>query len=356
MLTQIQALRAWAALSVVFYHLGGSLASPKYFSFEYLNYFTNFGYSGMLLFFVLSGFIIHQIHASDFGHPERVWRYISKRLFRIFPLYLVLLMLISGFALGTGIGAEGVPKSWQIILATIMLLPQNPEVVGGTGAPIIIVAWSLQYEMVFYAIMALFILDRRIGWAGVLGLTVLWLVLRSGGQDNLFPAFMQLKFFLFFFFGVAASAVSNSRVTTKKAPILVRFALAALASFYVASVVVMVATEGEISLIHKLPIQIIVGIVAAILIVGATAVERSGGRKAGRNVCRLGDWSYAIYLLHFPVISAVSKAVRAADVDVITSAALVVLATLFVTIFASAILHYWVERPGMAVARRSTSA
>lgn len=309
----------------------------------------------MLLFFVLSGFIIHQIHASDFGHPERVWRYISKRLFRIFPLYLVLLVLISGFALGTGIGAEGIPTNLQTILATIMLLPQNPEVVGGTGAPIIIVAWSLQYEMVFYAIMALFILDRRIGWAGVLGLTVLWLALPSSGQNNVFPAFMQLKFFLFFFFGVAASVVVESGFAEKRALILLRIALAAFGLFYVTSVSFLVATGGEISLIHKLPIQIIVGIVSAILIVGATAVERSGGRKAGRSICRLGDWSYGIYLLHFPVIAAASKVVLAANLDSVTSAALVVLATLIVTICSSAILYYWVERPGIMVARRISS-
>lgn len=353
MVTQIQALRAYAALSVVFYHLGGSLASERYFAFGHLNYFTSFGYSGMLLFFVLSGFIIHQIHAGDFGHPQRFWRYSAKRLFRVFPLYLVLLFLILGFALATGIGAGGIPRDWSTFLATILLLPQNPDVVGGTGAPIIIVAWSLQYEMVFYAIMGLFILDRRIGWVVVCGLTVLWLIFRIGGRSDIFPAFLQLKFFLFFFFGVASSVVYNSGFLTKQAPTLLRLALAALALLYFASLASMVATEGEFSLIDQFVTQVVIGIVASILIVGATAVERNSGRKAGRFVCRLGDWSYSIYLLHFPVISAVSKAVRAVDFNFTTSAALVVLATLFLTIFASAILHNWIERPGMALARRT---
>ena len=33
---------------------------------------------------------------------------------------------------------------------------RSRQLVGGTGSPILFVAWSLQYEMLFYAIIAVF--------------------------------------------------------------------------------------------------------------------------------------------------------------------------------------------------------
>jgi len=150
MLTQIQALRAWAAIGVVLFHLGGALSAPKYFGLAFPAQLSSLGASGVLLFFVLSGFIIHFVHAGDLDRPERLPRYLFRRAMRLYPIYWVVLGLVAGFAIISGIGADGLPREMGVILKTILLAPQDKSVVGGTGAPVVIVAWSLQYEIMFY--------------------------------------------------------------------------------------------------------------------------------------------------------------------------------------------------------------
>ncbi|MEC7760327.1 MAG: acyltransferase [Pseudomonadota bacterium] len=354
MLTHIQALRGWAALSVVFFHLGGAIGAPEVFGWSVMDYVTHFGYVGMFLFFVLSGFIIHQVHARDIGQPDRAGRYVVKRVLRIFPLYLFLLAAIWAFALVSGIGAEGMPTDPATILRTILLLPQNPEIVGGTGAPVIIVAWWLQYEMVFYLVMGVFILNRWLGTVAVAALPLAWALLTLTGERGVFPAFMELKFFAFFAMGVVASVVAQAGLSRPRANIFRRGATLGIGAVMIASVIVKVATDGAVTLSGLVPVQLTLGGLTAALILGVTVAERDGARPAGRVWRHLGDWSYATYLLHFPVISAMAKVIRALDLPFVAGLVLFVVGVLGVTLAVAAVLHHAVERPAMAFARPAT--
>jgi peptidoglycan/LPS O-acetylase OafA/YrhL len=267
----------------------------------------------------------------------------------------VLLALISAFAITTGIGADSIPKDGSTILRTLLLLPQNKEVVGGTGAPIIIVAWSLQYELIFYAAMGLFIIDWRLGWAGIAALAACWILLWNNGRNDLFPAFMHAKYFLFFPMGVAASMVSGYEIDLKLCVFFRRVALVSLIALWVLSVIVMIATKGEVGISDQAPVQAVLGILAAFMIVGATKVERNGGPPAGKIAVQLGGLSYAIYLLHFPMISAASKVVSAGEFDDIFGVPLVIIITLSMTLGGSLIFHKFIEKPAMRLARGPTT-
>jgi len=61
-----------------------------------------FGHAGVDLFFVISGFIILFVHYDDIGRPERLGRYVGRRLSRILPTYWVALVLIVVLSLGGG--------------------------------------------------------------------------------------------------------------------------------------------------------------------------------------------------------------------------------------------------------------
>ena len=50
--------------------------------------------------------------------------------------------------------ADKVPHDFGRVIQSLLLLPQNKEVVGGTGSPVLVVAWSLQYEIIFYLYFA----------------------------------------------------------------------------------------------------------------------------------------------------------------------------------------------------------
>jgi len=142
----------------------------------------------VLVFFVLSGFIIRAVHRSDISRSNRLPSYARRRGPRLLPIYWMVLALVAASSTVTDIGIDGVPRDPGTILRTIFLLPQNPQQVGGTGAPILVVAWTLQYELLLYAAFGLFILDLSIGLVSVsLGLAAMLLMI-GGGNANIFPA------------------------------------------------------------------------------------------------------------------------------------------------------------------------
>ena len=81
-LRSIQILRAVAVLQVVFLHFAVASSSQAYLP---VPFFTDFGWLGVRLFFVISGFII----AVTIEKEPSITRYLLKRYFRIFPLYMV---------------------------------------------------------------------------------------------------------------------------------------------------------------------------------------------------------------------------------------------------------------------------
>ncbi|CAN5151332.1 acyltransferase [soil metagenome] len=158
----LQALRGFAAAYVVLFHLvpimelGASLA--------WLKTFASGGMAGVHLFFVLSGFVMwHTTH--DKAGTAAAGRFVLKRFARIYLSYW----------------------PWLLITSFLFLL-MAPQVLAGRhffnettlfpgGRPFLIsVAWTLTYELYFYALFAGLVLVGRharllllgLGLAGVL--------------------------------------------------------------------------------------------------------------------------------------------------------------------------------------------
>jgi exopolysaccharide production protein ExoZ len=90
MYKSLQGTRALAALLVVLFHLGNTIALGKYFGIEAFAIPFKFGSAGVEFFFVLSGFIIFAAHRNDISKPRRLTNYISKRVIRIYPTYWII--------------------------------------------------------------------------------------------------------------------------------------------------------------------------------------------------------------------------------------------------------------------------
>ncbi len=158
MLRCLQACRAAAALLVVLFHTSeGIVALPKYFAARPFGALFAFGGAGVDFFFVLSGFIIAHVHGGDVGRPERLRAYLTKRLTRIYPTYWAVLLPVLLVFLAVPSFGKGHERDPLVMFCSLVLLPlANSE-------PVLIVSWSLCYEVLFYGLFAGLIASRR--WA-----------------------------------------------------------------------------------------------------------------------------------------------------------------------------------------------
>ncbi len=142
----------------MFYHTShGIFRLEKYFGHKPFGPVFDFGFAGVDFFFVLSGFIMIHVHAGDIGQPRMLAAYLWKRFSRIYPAYwIVLAAIVPVYFLvpSFGLGHEREPG---VIVRAIVLFP-HPETHLVLG-----VAWTLVYEVFFYLLFGLLILDKRIG-------------------------------------------------------------------------------------------------------------------------------------------------------------------------------------------------
>lgn len=192
MYKSLQGGRAVAATLVVLYHLGPAISAAKYFGCcEMLAIAFSFGDAGVEFFFVLSGFIILSAHKGDISKPEMLPIYIKKRFARIYPTYWIVFISTFVLAIAWSATRNSVPHDLVILLKALFLIPQDSRLVGSMGAPVIGVAWTLQYEMFFYCFFGILILNRWLALLVVLTITHLY-VTYSGVQQLSFP----LRFFV----------------------------------------------------------------------------------------------------------------------------------------------------------------
>ena len=190
----IEAARGIAAVLVVLYHAARHLKANL--GFMPMHGVMQFGHAGVDFFFVLSGFIIMFVHHKDLGQPSRLANYFQRRFTRIYPFFWCSLLV---GALLAAASHSGKPMSGTSILYAMTLLP-NREDLG--------VAWTLQYEILFYLIFAIAILNLRAGAVIVAAWICLvayaW-ILPSATSSNLLVERLASPFNIEFFFGLTAA-------------------------------------------------------------------------------------------------------------------------------------------------------
>jgi peptidoglycan/LPS O-acetylase OafA/YrhL len=164
-------LRALAIVLVLVYHAG-------IFGFLLPFEVQRFGWVGVDLFFVLSGYLIggQLLKTAAGGKEFSITRFYQRRALRILPAYLVVLFVYY-FLPATLRDYEQMPPLWKFLTFT-----QNLGLRGGTAFSH---AWSLCIEFQFYLLLPLLVigLSRRAqrGWLFVLPVALLvWSVFIRG--------------------------------------------------------------------------------------------------------------------------------------------------------------------------------
>lgn len=301
MFKTLQVCRAVAALLVVLFHLGGSFAQDKYFGAGGFDRLFGWGDAGVDFFFVLSGFLIATVHGKDVGHPERLARYAYKRAVRIYPTYWLIALAVCASAWAVPALRGALPSDPKVLAEAFALIPQDPAIAGATGSAILFVAWSLQYEMLFYLVFGCFILHRGLGLMAVAGLMAVHLACRLGSTCAYPFSFVANDMIYLFAMGVGAAWLVRGPY---RLPHPAWLAAAAAAAFVGFGAIVVTAGHDALPFDRRL----VFGALAALVIVGLARAEAAGSLVvSSRWPLLLGDSSYALYLLHVPVISIVIK-------------------------------------------------
>lgn len=227
-----------------------------------------------------------------FGAPGQPLKFLTHRIERIVPLYwictlatLVILLFPHGVI------------SKRSILGSLLFIPVTDA--GGTILPLLPTGWTLNFEMLFYAVFALCLtLPRKAGlWLATAILTALMLLgiaIRPSMPALIYwthPLFIE--FMLGMLLGVARKRGVRVSVPTGLAISLL--GVVVLAGFAVSGYSV------PDRLVDKW-LPIFWGVPCALLVAGAALSD--DGRPAPiwlRPVTFLGDASYSIYLAHLMI-------------------------------------------------------
>jgi peptidoglycan/LPS O-acetylase OafA/YrhL len=347
-LDRLDVARGLAALMVVFYHANAIVQTPKYHGTAPFHGLFSAGGFGVDFFFVLSGFIIFYIHRRDIGRPAALGRYASKRFLRIYPPYWVAMLLVTAaYALGTGMGtgSELEPTRW----ITSVLLAPHPEV------PVIPVAWSLRFEVMFYAAFGLLIVRPRLGWSVFLAWQAAVAIANLAGPAPTQFVVSQLMDVrnLDFAIGIAAALIVGRTGMRRGGWSSGRW-------FTGLGAVALALLMAEAWAPHwRIPWNLhllLVGLASGLTIIGLASADLSASRRPARALRLLGEASYSVYLVHYALLSILAKVMVMAQLTrwMVPEVFFVALSTLATA--GGIVFHLTVEKPLLRLCHRRFKA
>ncbi len=285
-LAGLEAARGGAATLVVLYHTARHVDHAV--GLPLARRLLQFGHCGVDIFFVLSGFIILFVHTDDIGRPARLRHYALRRLTRVFPAYWVALVLTVLMA----VPGHGWPGPGALI-GSALLLP-------GVSAPLLGIAWTLQYELVFYVVFGVAILSRRAGAV----LFALWAAAALAAAARLWVSPLPplaSTYDIAFFLGLAAAVWVRRGGPVPGWVLPLGLALLAMAA---------AAEDGGFLDGYAPPARLAYGLPAMLMV---AALARGQGRMPFLGA--LGAASYAVYLFQFCFIGVAWQALLRLGAD-----------------------------------------
>jgi peptidoglycan/LPS O-acetylase OafA/YrhL len=261
-----------------------------------------YGWAGVPLFFVISGFCIHLSHAP----AKDTWGFFyNRRFWRIYPPYLVVLLLAAA-------GNYFFADSWRNIwvsgaangfyqLGTHVLLIHNffPDTIY-TISP---AYWSIAIEAQLYLLyIVLFLLASRLSWGKVLALTAaidvgLWLlndIAPSVTSDTWF--YFATRGPLLYVFSWTLGAFMAERFRTRE------FWLAPSALVWLSAAAFVVATSSE----KFQALGFSLAAIGSFFYMSRTITRETQGLLSQHiwtyHFAEAGKVSYSFYLIHQPLV------------------------------------------------------
>jgi peptidoglycan/LPS O-acetylase OafA/YrhL len=304
------------------------------------------GNIGVFLFFAVSGFVICE--ACDVFYRGRIANFLLNRALKIYPAYwaaiiIAYVVLVNAGPMLTSDMPHASLAPWPLFVNATFLLAYLKQ---GNDLIIITPTWGILVEFQFYFLAAfLFYIAPRfrhpgsvLAAAGVAALAFYIYVWATGSQTRFFGAFIHAPFFVF---GSAFYFLLTRRKVALWPLVLVAFALSlhAYLSYNVTSAFQGPPWHWPDGVPGHVAVATTLFLLCTALFVGLPQLQTSAGAEWIDK--RLGDITYAIYLVHQPF----NILGYTLGLDGLPAFAFV--ATLS---FASAIaIHRFVERPAMGL-------
>ncbi|WP_372055255.1 acyltransferase [Tistrella mobilis] len=316
------------------------------------------------VFIIVSGFVITHLFISK---QEAYSKYITRRAFRLFPVYLVCLAaaiitmkfyILSyvdlGFSAGSDDkGARLIEQSenfWIHLAAHLTMLHGliPDEILPYAGSTILSPAWSLSLEWQFYLIAPV-VVAALMGRPAVAIATAMLLlathaVFTYGGIASWqYLAFLPLALNYFLLGIMSRLAISYGAFRKIPAYVLVIMLMSIAFSGWKEIVIwgvfyAFALSEANWFSIRSRPVVFLSKVLAF-----------------NRYTARFGKWSYSTYLIHLPVfVTMVGGYAMVVGLENVTQAAvLLLLAAAFpLVLLISWLLYSWIEVPFIAMGRR----
>ncbi|MBA2943269.1 acyltransferase [Paenibacillus sp. CGMCC 1.16610] len=292
----LQASRGAAAFFVLLFHT--SAMSFKYYQYDLLG-ISSIGRSGGVdFFFLLTGFLLFRTYGHKIGTQMPVLPYLTKRLIRIYPFYwLITLVVLPVYFFVPSFG-YGFETDKDTIIKSFLLLPQ-------AHGPILPVAWSLSYFVLFYLAFSLLL---SVGKKPAVIFASIWIALTLCHflRVPLISADIDRHFYLNFLF-------SDVNLEFMAGCLLAKWAeqhrskhykwLIAIGMF--GFLLIWINNKYQFAPFHSYLLYVIPAI---FVLLGASSVpERIQLPRWVLSLSKLGDASYTILLTHLIFISILMK-------------------------------------------------
>ena len=314
----LDGLRGTAAILVVFYHIfeGFSFAEITNGAGDGIIRTLNHGHMAVDFFFILSGFVISYAYDDRWSSMD-TWQFFKRRLTRLHPMLIMgaiigfITFAIAGFGRWDGTAASTVWAVTAMLLTMLMIpaLPGAPYEVRGNGEmfPLNGPGWSLFFEYLGNILYALIM--RRMS-TKILAITTIllgavhaWFFIGNiSGYDmigvgwtidevNLWGGLVRMLFPLSM--GMLLARTFRPRRIK--------------GAFWICSIALIVlfaappaVSTGNISLNSLYEFICIAFIFPLIVWVGACG--STGGKLTSKTNRLLGDLSYPLYIVHYPIM------------------------------------------------------
>ena len=338
-LLTLQVARGVAANLVVISH--SFIIEAKYTGGGILPAFCIYGIAGVDMFFVLSGFIMVAVAGRGIGAIQFLWR----RAARIYPTYWLVSFLVLAVSLAAPAMVNSSVQAPISLWRSFLLVPDS-------ALPLVAVGWTLIHEVYFYLVFAALLALRIPIPVGLVGWGLVLLIVTFVGGDNVasiplgrvWTSPLTAEFMM-----GAAVGILYDHNSRRGAAYAGPIGLATLA----ASIVFLAPALSLANSTHLDALRVVLfGIPAALILHSLAAWEKRAAPMPARLLVALGDWSYATYLAHVLVLSALGRIIHALAPAGAMSSLVLIIVGVSAANLAGAVLFRFFERPTLGVLHR----